>query len=161
VNFTHDVFADINPAYCALTASRFAAGFAAVNRSGVELPLVYLGLPLALSGDLSKSFEGTNKATGLLVWIQRSPQIHVGIRDRMTLAMGIVSSAVKFGCFAQLICLSQDSRVLVGSRRLTENKLKLLHEDTTRTLRCAERLGAWFAMSGSSRSVFDAMSLTP
>ncbi len=72
---THDVYSETNPAFCTYALAAFTAAFITVNEYGPELPVAYLSLPVALSGDVADSFKGTNKNTGLLEWLERNPYI--------------------------------------------------------------------------------------
>lgn len=71
----HDIYSETNPAYGTYALTMFVRGFIAANGAGPELPAAYLALPVAMSGDLAPSFHGTNRNTGLLEWLDRSPQI--------------------------------------------------------------------------------------
>jgi len=53
---------------------------------------------VALSGDLADAFGGTNRNTGLLEWLERSPQVQVGLADRVNASMGIVTEAGAGDC---------------------------------------------------------------
>lgn len=156
----HDIFSETNPAYCACALASFAAAFVAVRHIGPELPVAYLVLPIALSGDLSSSFDGTNRNTGLLEWLERNPQVQVGITDRVNRSMSVVTGAVRFGCFARVIRLDDDARLWVGDRKFKKSAVNSMSAGTARSLKHAERLGYWFAAAGSTKTVFDMVGLT-
>jgi hypothetical protein len=160
MNVTHDVFSETNPAFCACALVGFTKAFATINDRGPELPVAYLALPVALSADLNGAFKSTNKNTGLLVWLQRSPEIQIGLTDRLNASMGFVTEAVRFGCFSRMLTVDQVARLHVGARRIKQSVLNALTEGPCQALKRAERLGYWFAAAGSTRSVFDFMGLT-
>ncbi len=81
MNLAHDIYSETNPAFCAHALVAFTTAFLSVNDKGPEIPAVYLALPVAMAGDLSRTFYGTNKNTGLLEWLERHPQVQIGIAN--------------------------------------------------------------------------------
>lgn len=160
MTLAHDVFAETNPAYCATVLASFTAAFASLSEDGPEMPVCYIVLPIALSGDLSATFDGTNRNTGLLEWLTRSPQVQVGLAARINASASIVTKAIRFGCFTQVLALGGDGRVRLGARNIKKSVLGKLHDERALAVKHAERLGYWFAMAGSTRTTFDMMGLT-
>jgi Family of unknown function (DUF6521) len=159
MSVAHDVFSETNPAFCAYALAGFTAAFAKVNDQGPELAVVYLALPVALSGDLGDAFDRTNKNTGLLEWLERSPQIQIGLNERVNDSMSIVTGAIRFGCFSRVLVL-EGARLRLGERKIKKSFVKAITEGTAQSLKRAERLGYWFAAAGSTKTVFDMMGLT-
>lgn len=160
MTIAHDVYAETNPAFCACALVSFTAAFISVNNDGPELPAAYLSLPIALSGDLGDSFLGTNKNTGLLEWFERSPRIQIGLAERVNGSLGIVTEAIRFGCFSHLLVLNEDARLHLGQRKVKKGAVIALSDGPAHTLKRAERLGYWFAAAGSTKTVFDMMGFT-
>lgn len=156
----HDIYSETNPAYGTYALTMFVQGFIAANGAEPELPAAYLALPVAMSGDLAASFHGTNRNTGLLEWLDRSPQIQLGLADRVNRSMEIVTAAVRLACFTQTLALADGARLQPGTQKLKKSPIAALSVDTANGIKRAERLGYWFATAGSTRSVFDAMGLT-
>lgn len=155
----HDVFAETNPAYCASALAAFTAAYVSLNEAGLELPACYLALPVALSGDLAVTFNGTNRNTGLLEWLTRSPQAQVGLAARVNASMSIVTDAIRFGCFTDVLVLGEDGRIRLGTQEVKKSALNKLHDEPAQAIKHAERLGYWFAMAGSTRTTFNMMGL--
>lgn len=156
----HDIYSETNPAYGTYALTMFVHGFIAANDAGPELPVAYLALPVAMSGDLATSFDGTNRNTGLLEWLDRSPQIQLGLADRVNRSMEIVTAAVRVACFTKTLALVDCTRLRAGPQKLKKSPIANLSDDTVTGIKRAERLGYWFATAGSTRSIFDAMGLT-
>lgn len=156
----YDVFAETNPAFCAGVLMSFTAAFVSLSEGSPELPVCYIALPVALSGDLATAFDGTNRNTGLLEWLTRSPQVQIGLAARINASANIVTEAVRFGCFTQVLTLSGDGRISPGSRKIKKSALGKLHGEPALAIKHAERLGYWFSMAGSTRTIFDMMGLT-
>ena len=160
MSVAHDLFSEINPAFCAYALVAFSKAYSSVNEKGPELPVVYLALPVALSGDLAAAFEGTNKNTGLLEWLERTPQVQIGLTERVNASLGIVTEAVRFGCFSRLLTLDEGARLKAGERKIKKSVTTSLSEGLAQSLKRAERLGYWFASAGSTKTIFDMMGLT-
>lgn len=156
----HDVFSETNPAFGTYTLAAFTAAYLSVNKNGPEAPLVYLALPLALSGDLAATFDGSNKNTGLLEWLERNARVQVSLAARVNATMDIVTEAIRFACFTGVIDLDGEARLQLGPRKLKKSVVKALSQEPAQAIKHAERLGYWFAMAGSTRAVFDMIGLT-
>lgn len=160
MKIAHDLFSETNPAYCACALVGFTAAYSRINSDGPELPVAYLALPIALSGDLATTFERTNKNTGLLEWLERNPQVQVGLTERLNASMDFVTEAVRFGCFSHVLAMNESARLGLGARKIKGTATASLSDNSTRSLKCSQRLGSWFAAAGSTKTVFDMMGLT-
>ena len=156
----HDVYAETNPAFCATVLVEFTKAYVSAKPEGPETPLAYLALPVALSGELAGAFDGTNKNTGLLEWLERIPQVQVGLADRVNASLDIVSDAIRFGCFAEILVMERGARLQIGGKKLNARVISSLGEEPAHTIKRAGRLGYWFSTAGSTRTIFDMMELT-
>lgn len=160
MKLAHDIYSETNPAFGAYGAVAFTAAYLTVNGDGPETPIAYLALPIALSGDLGRSFERTNKNTGLLEWVERNPQVQVGLAERVNASMTIVTDAIRFACFARLLKIGVTARIVLGDQKIRRTAVSALSDQPAHVLKRAQRLGYWFATAGSTRTVFDVMGLT-
>jgi hypothetical protein len=160
VTIAHDVYAETNPAFCAVVLVEFTRAYQAIRPEGPETPVAYLAVPLALSDDLASAFDGTNKKTGLLEWLERRPEVQVGLAERLNASLSVVTEAIRFGCYSRLIGVGPEARLVLGANNLKPNVLNKLGEAPRKAAVRAGRLGSWFASAGSTRSVFDAVGLT-
>jgi hypothetical protein len=160
MSLAHDLYAETNPAFCTYAMAEFLKAYVEVDEGGPDLPLIYLALPIALSGDLAHSFDGTNKKTGLLEWIERTPQLSLGLSERINSSLDIVTPAIRFGCFGQVFVLDENGRLKPGSKRLNAAAVGRLDAESSGVIRRAGRLGSWLALAGSTRNVFGILGLT-
>lgn len=156
----HDVFAETNPAWVTHVLSSFLRGFAEAQTGGTDLPIVYLGVPICLSGDLAPTFEHTNKKTGLREWLERSPQIQLELAERLNASLQIVTEAVRLSCFTGVVTLDGHGRLQTGSPFLKGHQAKGLSDDLLGPLKRADRLGFWFGTAGSTKTAFDIVGLS-
>lgn len=155
----HDIFAETNPAYCASLLATFVQAYR--TRSGLEpdITLCYAALPLALSGDLTPTFGRTNRKTGLLEWLRRSPVIQIRLAARVNGSLDIVTEAIRFGCFSNLLAINTEGRIAPGASPIPKDLKAQLTQDTQDIFDNIDRLGHWFALAGSTRTVFNMMGL--
>lgn len=154
----HDIFAETNPAFCAHVISAFSKGYRSLNDAGVDLALCYVALPITLSGELTSTFGGSNRNTGLLEWLRRHPAIQIGLSDRVNDSLDIVSEAVRFGCFSKILTMDNSVRIAPGPQRI--KRPAELSDEIRIALKHSERLGIWMAMAGSTRTTLDLMGIT-
>lgn len=156
----HDVYAETNPAFCSAVLVEFTKAYMSNQPEGPETPIAYLALPIALSGELAGTFDRTNKNTGLLEWLERSPQVQLGLAERVNASLAIVSDAIRFGCFTRILVIEGGTHLRLGDRKLKPSAMKALGDEPGQAVKRAGRLGHWFASAGSTRSAFDALGLT-
>lgn len=157
---THDVYSETNPAFCAYAIAAFVAAFNSVKAEGPELVTIYASLPIALSAELESTFEGTNKNTGLIEWLARSPGIQIGLTTRLNECMSMVTEGLRFACFSGVISLNEKTRLRLGAQKLKKAAQQSLSWQSKNALKRSSRLGYWFAADGSARSIFESLGLT-
>lgn len=156
----HDIYAETNPAYYAWALTSFTNAYQTIQTAGPDLPLAYISLPIALSGDLSAAFGGTNRKTGLLEWLERSPQVQIGLAERVNASTEFVTTGLRFACFVRAVELTREGRLQLGATPPKLSARSGIDGEVTQAFKRAERLGYWFAMAGSTRNLFDIMGLT-
>jgi len=97
-----DVFAETNPAFCSLIIFSFCKGYYNETKEGVPFPLVLLLLPIILSNDMSKSFEGTNIKTGFFKWIENNPVILLDFSKKVNGSIEFLKPAIEYGFFKKI-----------------------------------------------------------
>ena len=66
-----DLYAETNPAFGLFTTIGFCQNFVKNAGRPPDIALLYLAIPIAMSGDTQKSFSETNARTGLHTWLGR------------------------------------------------------------------------------------------
>lgn len=153
-----DVFAETNPAFCGAVLAQFCLAYQA-TRPGVSpaAALVYLVVPLSISGDLASTFDGCNRETGFTLWMGRNPEVSVDLAKKVNSTLEITTAAIRFGCIAGIFRLTPDGGV--------ESTRKTLPAAVTTgvagsALKRARLLGIWMAGMGSPRSVLEALGVS-
>ena len=151
MRIAHDLFSETNPAFCAYNIAAFTTAFSTVNEEGPEIPLSYLALPIALSGNFVDTFEGTNKNTGLLEWLERNPQVHISFPELVNASLDIVTDAIRFGCFSNILFVGEGARLRLGSRKIKKSAVSSLSNGPAQSLKHAARLGYWFGFAAEPK----------
>jgi len=160
MRIAHDIYSETNPAFWAFALLAFIDAYTVTKGQGPDLPIAYLALPIALSADLGPSFDGTNKKTGLQVWLQRRPEVQVALAARVNASLGIVTDAIRLSAFSGVAVVGADGRLGMGQHMVKAGAIKALSEGPAQAIKRAARVGCWFADAGSTRTVFDMMGLT-
>lgn len=155
----HDIFAEMNPAFCAHGLVAFTTAFQEIRPGGPEALLAYLVLPLVISNELAKTFDGTNRNTGLAVWLDRNPGILINLAIRVDASLSIVTEGLRFGCFSQVLRW-QGAHILRGPAPIKKVTSAKSGHAVAGAMKRAERMGCWLAAVGSQRAVFSMMGLT-
>lgn len=150
MNATHDVHAETNPGYCAVSIAHFVKAYREVSYQDPILALAYIALPLILSDDLSSTFEGCNAQTGLLMWLERNPRITVRLGSRINPSLPICTDAIRYGCFSGILLLNQTGNLVAGPDKLPTEKAANI---ASGAFKRARLLGRWFGGVGSARAV--------
>lgn len=153
-----DVYAMTNPALGSAVLWSFLKGAERGDR-GVALPLLFLPLPILLSSTLAASFEETSSRTGFFGWLDRHPEVTVGLAERIQRTEAMSRRALLFA--ARTTLLTADA---TGAFRptgaLSDTKLRRAGAAVRPLFPLAKRFGIWVGEVGSTRDVFYALGLT-
>lgn len=157
----HDIYAELNPAFCAIALAAFADSYCSVKSEGFEVPLCYLILPIALSGDLASTFSHTTKDTVFKDWLHNNPAITFNFADRVNTTLIITTDALQFGCLSNTITLAQNGKITAGEEKIKKTNKNLKDPFSAASIiNRSQRLGFWLANTGSTRMVYDALGVT-
>lgn len=158
----YDLYSETNPAFISFLLYRFVKSF---NESDDRLPnfsLSFLVIPLAISERVEPSFAATNSATGFLAWVNRFPEIRVGLQRDVEFARDITVEGIRLAIASQLIAISDKGDLRIGpAKRPPENIKSKLPQRPKDAVARAERLGKWMANAGSPSLIFSALEVTP
>ena len=157
VTQAHDIHAETNPAFCAAVLARFCEAHRLPYERSPALLTAYLVLPIALSEDLATTFEGCNKNTGLLVWLERSPRVLADLAVRVNGTLQITTNAVRFGCITGILRLDAECLTDLPDVKVPAS---VMAGPSSSACKRARLLGSWFAGAGSARAVMEAMGVS-
>lgn len=161
MTIAHDIYAETNPAFCAYILSSFVAAYQSAARQSAPIASAYLSLPISLSNNLSNSFVGTNRKTGLNTWVERNPHATLGLADRVNTTLKITGEAITFACFGRILAMDANASLTLGKNHFRKSQTADFTDESIRqAARNSEVLGYWFANAGSMRTVLDILGVS-
>lgn len=157
-----DVIANSNPAICALTLYVFGREFTNVAGTPPDVLLGFLPVPIALSTQLARTFEGTNRSTGLLTWRARNPEVILDLPLMLREAVPLSRRAFIFGMRHGILSLTHNGTFTVNPAKLqSEPKDWPAASLADRPFTIAKRLGAWCGKLNSTPLTFTTLGIQP
>lgn len=157
MTMAHDIHAETNSAFCAAVLAQFCeAHYQHLERKPAVVS-AYLVLPIALSEDLAATFEGCNKSTGLLVWLERSPRVLPSLSRRVNATLAATTGAIRFGCIAGLLRFEDEGAITSANIKIPPAAVVGV---ASGAFKRARLLGSWFSVAGSARAVMEAMGVS-
>jgi hypothetical protein len=153
-----DLYAMTNPALAGAVLWAFLQGAERADR-GIELPLLFLPIPILLSSTLRTSFQGTNSSTGFYTWLDRHPELTVGFAERVRRTEPITRHALLFAARTHVVTADAEGR-FHPTGALSAGKLRRAGEAVRPLFPLAKRFGGWVGEAGATRDVFYAFGLT-
>ncbi len=150
-----DIFAETNPAFCSLVIFHFCKGYFDETKSGVPFPLLILPLPVVLSNDLSRSFNGTNVKTGFFKWIENNPEILLDLTSRINESSEFLRPAIEFGVFRELYEVDSSGFLIPVQNSIKKSKKPELDS----LFKSAERMGKWIGQVNSTKTIYNHLGL--
>lgn len=154
-----DTFAYTNPAFCALMLRGFVEHYMKADTKGVPLPLMLLPLPIALSGDLADTFDGTNSRTGLITWVGRHPEITLDLGRRIEALTPFSREALLFALSRRILDINDAGYVDIDEAGMKKALRFPASEPRGRVLSITRTLGRWVGEVRSTETVLACMGL--
>jgi hypothetical protein len=150
-----------NPGYCGWLLREAVEGYASEAPGGMPLPLAFLALPVVLHKP-TRDLLPRSVASTLLVWLQESPEVRVGVAERTRELAPFAREALLFLGSRGHLAVTDDGRLTVGGK-LGKGKAALLARsgDLKDALQKARFVGRWFAAAGTPAAVFQAWGVCP
>lgn len=154
-----DLYAMTNPALGSAVLWAFLKG-AERGTHGVELPLLFLPIPVLLSTSIASTFDGTNRRTGFFGWLDRHPEATIELADRVRRTRHISRRALLFASRTRLITADAGG-YFRPTGALSEAKLRRAGDAVKPLFPLAKRFGTWVGDVASARAIYYALGLTP
>ena len=159
---TYDLYAETNPAFVSFLLYRFVKRYSGGNGETPHISLLYLVVPLALSQRLESTISATNAATGLLSWLNRFPEVRVGLQQDIEAAKDVTLEGLRAALYSQQLALRNNGSVQFGSaKKPPENTKSMLPNVPRQAVSRAERLGKWMSGVGGPAAIFSALEVRP
>jgi hypothetical protein len=156
-----DIFAMRNPALCAVVVGAFAEGYHRGADDWPTMPLMFLPVPIVLSRRVTKTFKGTNRRTGLLEWLTRSPHVPTIVGQRLELTADVTRRGLLFSLRYGLLELDENARFVVQRRWLRWMRRHGCPPALRTYRREALRVGTWVGEVRHPPTVFHSFGVMP
>ena len=101
---SYDLYSETNPAFVSFLIYRFVRAYKASDyEDAPHFSLVYLAIPIATSNRLQMTFSSTNVKTGLLSWINRYPEIRIGLMNDVEAARDFTTEGLRAAIHSELL----------------------------------------------------------
>lgn len=158
----YDLYAETNPAFISFLLYRFTKSYSGDNDEIPHISLAYLVVPLALSQRLEPSFSSTNSATGFLSWLNRFPEVRIGLQQDIVVARHVTTQGLRAALHSQLLKLEGNGTLHLGNaKKPPENTKSKMSSIPKQAVSRAERLGKWMSGVGGPSAIFSALEVRP
>jgi hypothetical protein len=150
----------LNPAFCAAAVGEVAKGYQDEASGSIELPLLFVAIPLALHLETRAAFP-RSIATRHNVWLESHQELRVGFADRCRSIAPYVREAIVFGGQHGVFSVTTDGRLTLSraSRRSVGRNPD--SQDVAATMKAAKFVGRWLASAGPTNTVFALWGVRP
>ena len=160
MNITYDLYAETNPAFISFLIYRFVKAYSDKANYGPHISLVYLAIPIAVSEKLEPSFANTSSSTGFLAWLNRFPEIRMGLQEDITLSKNITEQGLHAALHSKLLRINSSGTISMGTAtKPPENTKSKLADVPKRAVVRSETLGKWMSGAGRPSSIFSALEI--
>jgi ABC-three component (ABC-3C) system Middle Component 3 len=150
-----------NPAFCGTLLVKAAEEFSRKADRPFPFALAFLVLPIVLHRGTREALPGST-ITSLLAWLQDNRQHLVDFPTRVKRLRTITREAILFGLQHQTLALSPDGLTKGPKRQaVTERRTPLFTAEARACVDRASFMGRWFAVAGTTATIFAAWGVAP
>jgi hypothetical protein len=151
-----------NPAFCAALLAKMSEEFSKKTSRSVPFALSFLVLPIVLHRATREALPGST-ITSLLPWVQENREQLVDFVTRVQRLKAISREAILFGIQGQTLRITEDGSLTLGNkyRSVTVKRTPLF---TVEVRECVDRagfIGRWFAVAGTTATIYAAWGVSP
>lgn len=155
---TKEVAYLLNPAFCGRVLYGTVKKYNKISNKAFPFPLIYLVLPLVLHKNTRRLI---NSKTAMLVWIQKYPELLVGFAQRASDLVEITNEAVELLLQSELLQLTDRAELQVNKTIKAMNKTKFADDEIKECVNKSEHVGKWFAVAGSTETIYISLGVRP
>ncbi|MCI5144706.1 MAG: hypothetical protein D3923_04085 [Candidatus Electrothrix sp. AR3] len=154
-----DLFADTNPAFCSLVMFQFCQGYNQESKENIDFPLILLPVPIILSGNLEKTFKHTQINTGFFTWIDRNPELLIGLPSRIEGALELTRQGLEYGVTYCIFEITSKGEICPREKGLRKKIGVSGNSKVISVCKNALRLGQWFGQVRSTATIYNHLGL--
>jgi hypothetical protein len=153
-----------NPAFVGVLIRKAIEGYSVEVNAGMPLELLFLVVPFSLHPATASRFPRSPTATPLHVWLQREENrdVLVSFAERASALEPFVREAILFTCERGVLIIDENGRLGIGTHDLRSiTKYRSTGEEVKEAIRLSEFVGRWFALAGTTATVFTLLGVRP
>lgn len=154
----------LNPAFIGALLRKAIDGYSGEVKSGMPFELLFLVLPFCLHPATAFRLPRSPTATPLHVWLQREENrdVLVSFAERASALVPFVREAILFACERGVLVIDENGRLGGGANGLRGiTNYRSIGKEVREGIRLAELVGRWFALAGTTSTVFALMGVRP
>lgn len=153
-----------NPAFIGVVLRKSIDGYTAETPAGMPFELLFLVPPICLHPATAMRLPRSPSATPLHVWLQREDNrdVLLAFSERASAIVPFVREALLFCCGRGIITIGDDGKLRPGNSKLRGiTQYRTASEEVKEAIRLAEITGRWFALAGTTATVFTLLGVQP
>lgn len=152
----------INPSFCAFLIHETVKGYEEIahGNKGISYDLLFLALPILLHKATKEILPRTTR-TYMHTWLQNNPEVRVGYATRAREMIPYTKEAIHFLMVRDLLSVNKDGYLSTSEFRMRlslEIEVKIYLVDYQRK---AKLIGKWFALTGTSSTIYTMWGVSP
>ena len=154
----------LNPAFVGVLLRTAVDGYAKELQLGMPFELLFLVPPFCLHPATAKRLPRSPAVTPLHVWLQREENrdVLLSFAERASSVVPFVQEALLFCGERQILAVDSSGRFIAGDKQLRGmSKYRTVGEEVKEAIRLAELIGRWFALAGTTATVFTLLGIQP
>jgi hypothetical protein len=151
-----------NPAFCATILSKAVDEFAKKTGHPFPFALAFLVLPVVLHPGTREALPHST-ITSLLPWVQDNKEQLVEFAVRVRHLREITREAMLFAAQHETLAFTQRGDITIGDKRRspTDRRTPLFTSEARDCLDRAGFIGRWFAVAGTTATIYAAWGVAP
>lgn len=154
----------LNPAFAGASLRLALDGYAREARAGMPFELAFLVLPICLHAGTTSRLPVSPSTTPLHTWLQRDANrdVLISFAERVRSLVPYTREAILFTAQRGVVSIDDEGRLVAGSKRLRGiTAYRNSGDEVREAIRRAEFTGRWFALSGTTATIFTLFGVRP
>jgi hypothetical protein len=154
----------LNPAFVGVLLRKAVDGYTAEAEMGLPFELAFLVVPLCLHPATVSRLPARAASTPLHTWLQREENrdVLVSFGDRVSALVPFTREAIVFAGQRGVITFDDTGRLQAGDGPLRGiSTYPNTSDDIKQAVRRAEFVGRWFALAGTTTTIFSLLGVRP
>jgi hypothetical protein len=154
----------LNPAFLGALLRKAVDGYAEESGNGLPFELSFLVIPLCLHPDTVRRLPSRAASTPLHTWLQREENrdVLLSVGERVLALVPFTREALIFAAQRGVIAFDDAGTLRAGEKALRGiTTYPNTSEEIKQAVRRAEFVGRWFALAGTTATIYSLLGVRP